>query len=392
MSILIRLYFGSLISAALLFSPVPALFAAHQDDTASKIEAEKNELAKLRKAMEEERQNISGLEDKEKSVLQKIQEVSRKLDLQKREVRVCERSIALNQMELSENEKKLRETEAIAENQKKILAKRVRFLYKEGDLSYLKAVFSSEGLSDLTRRITYMKLIAEADADMFRKILDNKEKLEKIKAHLIQVNNQLAVSQKEILGKKAKYEEEKEAKNRFLGEIQEKKSLYEKSLKELETASLALEELIRKLGEPAGEDALMEFAGLGFNLPWPVKGGIISSFGKAYNPEYRTSTFNNGIVIGSAFSEKVRAIAGGKVLFADWLKGYGRLLIIGHGKGYHSLYGYLDDFLVKAGAPVEKGQVIGEVGDTGSMRGPSLYLEIRKLGRPVDPSRLLSRQ
>lgn len=386
-------YFGALLSVALLFFPAHALPAAHQDDAASRIEAEKNELERLRKAMEEERQNISGLEDKEKTVLQKLQEVSRKLDLQKRDVRVCERSIALNKMELNENERTLRETEAMAENQKNTVAQRVRSLYKEGELSYLKAVFSSDGLSDLTRRITYMKLIAEADAEMFRKILDNKEKLEKIKARLIQTNNQLAVSQKEVLEKKAKYEEEKEAKNRFLGEIQEKKSLYEKSLKELETASQALEELIKKLGEPVGEDASsMEFAGLGFNLPWPVKGGIISTFGKVYNPEYRTSTFNNGIVIGSAFSEKVRAIAGGKVLFADWLKGYGRLLIIGHGKGYHSLYGYLDDFLVKAGASVEKGQAIGEIGDTGSIHGPSLYLEIRKIGKPVDPLRLLSRQ
>jgi septal ring factor EnvC (AmiA/AmiB activator) len=373
--------------------PAHAIFAANRDDIASRIEKEKSELERLRSAIALERKNISGLEGKEKSVLQKIQEVSRKLDLQKREVQVRERALLLNQKELRQNEEKLSEMEAAAENQKKTLAKRVRALYKEGELSYLKAVFSSEGLSDLTRRITYMKLIAEADAEMFKKILDNKQELEKIKAHLLQVNSQLAASKKEVLEERRKYQEEREAKNRFLGEIQQKKSLYEKSLQELETASLALEELIKKLGEPAAEGfSSVEFAGLETSLLWPVKGEIISTFGKMLNEEYHTSTFNNGIVIKSRFFEKVLAVAGGKVLFADWLKGYGRLLIIGHGKGYHSLYGYLDNFLVKVGASVEKGQIIGEVGDTGSIHGPSLYFETRKLGKPLDPLRLLSRR
>ncbi len=368
-----------------------AVFASGSGDTDGRIRAEKEELEKLRKAIAIEKKKVFHLEDREKSTLQKIQKISRKLDIQKKELKVYDMELTLNQNRIKDSEKKLLHIIAIAKNQEKVLSGRIRALYKEGNFSYLKVIFSSDSLSDLTNRITYMKAIAEADSNLFNEILNSKTKIEVTKTDLVFANEKLASLKKKVLNKRKKYLDEKNVKNHFLRNIQKEKSLYEQSVEELYAASESVRKLILRLGKKGmAQISLEDFEGLGTNLLWPVKGKLISTFGEKYNSKYRTRTFNHGIVIQSGFSQNVSAVAEGKILYADWLKGYGKLLIIGHGKGYHSLYGYLDKYVVRLGSIVQKGQIIANAGDTGSISGPSLYFEIRRKGKPVDPLKWLA--
>lgn len=123
------------------------------------------------------------------------------------------------------------------------------------------------------------------------------------------------------------------------------------------------------------------------HLPFPVVGGLVEvGFGKVVNPRFNTVTVQKGLDIRGALGAKVLSVGEGKVAFSGWLKGYGTLVILDHGGGYHSLYAHLGTSLVEAGNEVEEGEEIAAVGDTGSLKGAFLYFEIRKQGQAIDPA------
>ncbi|MBN2409780.1 MAG: peptidoglycan DD-metalloendopeptidase family protein, partial [Candidatus Aminicenantes bacterium] len=124
---------------------------------------------------------------------------------------------------------------------------------------------------------------------------------------------------------------------------------------------------------------------------WPLAGRVISRFG--IERHLNTSTMNNGIeIVPSGDGPVIRAVHPGKVVFADFFQGYGHLLIVDHGMNYYTLYGHCDEFLVGKGAFVREEQPIGVAGDVGSIRGVSLYFEVRHRAKPLDPLQWLRRR
>jgi septal ring factor EnvC (AmiA/AmiB activator) len=120
-------------------------------------------------------------------------------------------------------------------------------------------------------------------------------------------------------------------------------------------------------------------------LPLPVKGKIISSFGKNVIGHLNMEMFRSGIDIQADRGEPVRSAYSGRILFSDWYKGYGNLMIIDHGDHYYSVYAHLEDRLKSKGDKVETGETIGTAGDSGSVAGTGLYFELRHRGKPMDP-------
>jgi murein hydrolase activator len=152
---------------------------------------------------------------------------------------------------------------------------------------------------------------------------------------------------------------------------------------ELEQAELQLSKLIQQLSGPGGPPG---FEGLKGRLPYPTDGIIEVGFGRVVNPKFNTVTVQKGVDIHAAKGAIVRAVADGRVVHAAWLRGYGNLLIVDHGDRYHSLMAHLDSFSRTVGEIVHRGEELGRVGDTGSVKGPYLYFEIRKAGEALDPA------
>lgn len=123
-------------------------------------------------------------------------------------------------------------------------------------------------------------------------------------------------------------------------------------------------------------------------LGWPVSGNLLAGFG-AQTPDGRRS---DGVLIAAPAGTKVKAVADGTVVFADWMTGYGMILIIDHGNGYMSLYAHNDGLLRQAGDVVHKGDAVATVGSSGGQAMPALYFELRQAGKPVNPTVWLSRQ
>jgi len=121
-------------------------------------------------------------------------------------------------------------------------------------------------------------------------------------------------------------------------------------------------------------------------LAMPAKGEIVGSFGRHKHPEFNSYTLSNGISIAAPTGSDIHTIYDGQVIFADYFKGYGNMVIVDHGGGYFSLYAHVSKIMKKVGAAVARNEVVASVGDSDSTRGPMLYFEIRYQGKPTDPA------
>lgn len=130
-------------------------------------------------------------------------------------------------------------------------------------------------------------------------------------------------------------------------------------------------------------------------LPWPLdegdRGLVLERFGEVVNPRYGTRTLRHGLVLEAPAGAPIRAVAPGRVVFRDWYKGFGLSLVVDHGHGFLSVAAHARELFVHPGEPVEEGQVVGAVGDTGSLEGPRLYFQLQREGEPVDPLEWLER-
>jgi septal ring factor EnvC (AmiA/AmiB activator) len=146
-----------------------------------------------------------------------------------------------------------------------------------------------------------------------------------------------------------------------------------------------------KQGGVTGYPALPSVPDKGFgslkgHLSMPAKGEVIGGFGRHKHPEFNSYTVSNGISIAAPIGSDIHAVYDGQVIFADYFKGYGNMVIVDHGGGYFSLYAHASRILKKVGSPVGRNEIVASVGDTDSIKGALLYFEIRFQGKPVDPA------
>jgi septal ring factor EnvC (AmiA/AmiB activator) len=162
-------------------------------------------------------------------------------------------------------------------------------------------------------------------------------------------------------------------------------------ISELKEASRRMLEIIK---ESTKTD---DYEGKGFTqlkgkLLWPADGKIAIPYGSHKDPQFDTPVFRNGIHIQTDSAGDARAVYGGKVIFAEWFKGFGQLVIINHGSGYHTLYGNLSEIFSKVGDIIKENQVIGKIGISGVLNAQGIYFEIRYKGKPLDPTQWLKKK
>jgi septal ring factor EnvC (AmiA/AmiB activator) len=160
----------------------------------------------------------------------------------------------------------------------------------------------------------------------------------------------------------------------------------------LEQSARELEDLLARLDDAdreRGGAPSTEFISRQGSMPWPVQGRVTRGFGRSVHPRFNTVVINKGINIEAPAGTPIRAVAPGTVDYVNWLPGYGKCIILNHGDGWYSLYAHAAEIFPGVGARVDEGQVIAEVGDTGSLDGSQLYFEIRQGKEPVDPARWL---
>jgi len=173
----------------------------------------------------------------------------------------------------------------------------------------------------------------------------------------------------------------------LLTSLQGEERRSDRMIRELEAADRNLAKLVGGFGPGRAPSGFQSSKG---RLPFPAKGIIEVGFGRVVNPRFNTVTVQKGVDIRAGQGSLVFAVADGKVAYSGWLRGYGNLIILDHGGGYYTLMAHLDSFSKSVGDAVKRGAEVGKVGDTGSVKGPYLYFEIRKGKEALDPAAWLS--
>lgn len=377
-------------AVTLLIISLPSSAFPAKDNISSRIEKETETLNKLNKEIAKNKEELARLKKTEDSITNRLNTIDRKIKLTDDEIAVLKIDLDKNRQE-GERIKEERGTiqKNISDNGE-LLSRQMIRLHKEGHFSFLKAVLTSKNFSDFLRRAKYSRILAKEEARVLRAQREEEKKFDKIQIELKGNEGKIENLIDGILNKKVVALEEQRKKKGMLEDIAVKSEVYLKHKEEAEKAAkdlLALLETLKKKEKTAyiPQKGSANFASMRGKLPWPISGKIISHFGKIKNPKFNVYTFNNGIEIQTRPDLGVKAIHNGQVIFADWFEGYGKLVIVDNGGGYYSLYGHLDRIEAQIGKKIYSGNVLGYSGETGSINGYTLYFEIRKDGKPVNP-------
>ena len=346
---------------------------------------EQKELIVLKEKIADQDRLISSAGKKEVQLLGNLRKVDNQIKLKERELKIYQWNFLINKKKLAKIEKKFKDKKDKLITQEKLLGKRLRQIYKEGPAFPLKVFFSSTNASDFLQHVKYMELIALHDVSLME---DYKNQLATMKAEkqsLLAVKSNLVRLEKNARSKRVEFKNARKNKELFLKKIIKKKKFRIQTLKELKKASSNLNQLITKLLSKLVSGEGLDILDKKGRLNLPLNGKVINKFGRQKDSHYDSFIVHNGINIKARTGTFVHSIFTGKVLYTGELEGYGNLVIVGHGKDYHSLYGHLDQIKVKPNQVVQLGEVIGLSGETGSLVGETLYLEIREKGNPVDP-------
>ena len=233
-------------------------------------------------------------------------------------------------------------------------------------------------------------MTAERDANLVEQVRTKKRELEHEQAVLTEAMADVVALTNSRRQESGKLQDNKNARVSMLKEIRTEKSQHTEAIDELKRSEEQMKDVIgqleqRRLADLDTDELPGEFGKLKGQLMRPVSGKITKKFGQDKHPKFGTVTFNNGVNIKAPAGAPIKAVATGRAEFVDWISGYGNCIILNHGEGYYTLYAHTAQIFVTAGQMVARGDVIAEVGDSGSLNGYECHFEIRKSKQALDP-------
>jgi septal ring factor EnvC (AmiA/AmiB activator) len=277
------------------------------------------------------------------------------------------------------------------------LARHVRLVYRMGRYPMVRLLVGADEMGDFVRRVRFTLTLAREDRRLARAAKRKREEIRRdhdaLQRELDYLRSLQQLKLKDMRLARARRERKKD----ILAKARSESEVLKKQLRRLKQERAELESLVkakagggrkapaeRKRRDPA---ALVRHG----KIASPAPGSVVRGFGRIKDDRYDTFTQNDGIDVEAPLGTGVRAIMKGKVVFADWFRGYGKLLIVDHGGGFSSLYAHLGDFSVRVGEAITEGQTLGVVGDTGYVAAPTLHFEMRQDGIAVNPEPWLKR-
>ncbi len=378
------------------------VFAKESQKTKQEIIKKGKKLETVEKEIRAKKQEIDIIEKKETSILTELDNLERTLAQKEDELLQIENSLKKLKIKIDITDNRILELVREREKLLNLLKRRVISMYKMREGGVVRILFSSHSINDLSKRYKYINIIIDSDVKLLGKYNENKnaletekEKLENMQSDMVSLKNNVEAKKKEVAVEKGK-------RLAFLNSIRKEKDVHLSAIKELERTSKDLQAFIDELKKKQEKEKAaakektdtapdsMSFPSTGFGamkgkLLMPVNGKVVSLYGKIEHPKFHTVTFNNGIEIDAPLGTDVKSVYKGKVIYSGWLKGYGRIIILDHGDGFYTLYAHLSKVLKELDNLVENGEIIAEVGDTGSLEGARLYFEVRYKGVPKDP-------
>ncbi|HEY8156762.1 MAG TPA: peptidoglycan DD-metalloendopeptidase family protein [Myxococcota bacterium] len=357
-------------------------------------EGREEELARLRRAIQESRERVADYERQQRGLLEAIEALDQSAALLASEVAITERGARRARARLTRIEAEAVERAAQLARTKQAMRVRAVALYQAGNVGTLRLLFAAGGLREFLSRVRALRVLLEHDADLLARHRAESEALALAESRAREQVRVRSEAEQRLRERSRELEAERGEKRNLASRVHADRTSERAALVELEKAARALEETLARLGaEPSPARPPSEgagFAGLKGRLAPPVQGPVAQAFGRVVDADFGTQTFRSGVVFEAALGTPVLAVAPASVRFAGWFRGYGRLVILDHGDRFFTVSGHLADLAVEVGDAVAAGDAIGTVGDTGSLEGARLYFEIRRGSEPLDPGEWLA--
>ncbi|TKJ42212.1 hypothetical protein CEE37_00620 [candidate division LCP-89 bacterium B3_LCP] len=393
------------------------------------VQQASEQLQRIRDEIEQYEKRIKESQTREKDLLSELENYDREISLRRSLVNTLERELIRTQHSLkkiladisnlqvkieltrSDSAKISVERDSLAS----IVTKRAVYAYKYLRRDVLQAILTSRSLVQMLTRQEYLQRITEADRKNLQRLDQKNQQLSKISRTLedskIRKSEQLhdyrkTAQFKEKLIRDESTETENLAERRkeresLLAQIRQDQDLLRRQLAEKKLAAERVENMIRDLETRRETLPILPertwapdvpFAQLKGRLNWPAIGKVVSKFGPQRHQTLATITENPGIEIEAGEGTPVHTVGTGQVTRITWLRGYGNTVIVDHSEGYYTVYAHMGQILVREGQVIDAGEVIGRVGQTGSLQGPRLHFEIWAKREKQDPQSWLIRK
>ena len=380
-----RLARTALLTTALLTLGYSSTAMAQQDEQAAReqLDAIGQEIDAMVKRLSATDQARNSAQQELREVETELAQTHQRLD----QLQAERRQLADETTQLRQHRERL---EGERDAQYAALGQQLAALYRLGPTPQLKLLLNQSDPAELDRMQAYLNRLTQARqqrltdiARLDTALVDTEQALAERQTRLDALADELE-AQSALLARRTeerrsvvttlddRYESEADR----LADLSQSREQAEQQLR-------AIQAELARLAEPTPTTNITRTQG---DLPWPVQGSITASF------QRRNGVHYNGIVIQASEGTAVTAVHSGRVVFADWMRGFGNLLIIDHGDQIMTLYAHLQQFSARPGQQVSRGDAIGRVGNSGGQSRPALYFEVRRGGEPINPQRWIARR
>lgn len=399
----------ALAAAMLLARPVAAQDSRETERKLEKIRSELKSVATERRHLEGQRGDAS----------RQLRDADEKVGQSNRSLRQTEARLARDQATLVQLQDRRAQMLAGLRARREELAQLLRAAYAQGGNAPLKAFLSQDSVADSSRVLTYHGYLQRDRARRIAALTEELRGIDTLEAEITVRQAQLDSARRQQRSQLGQLESDRKARAALVTRIDARYQDRSSREKALGRDAQGLEKLLRQLRVAAARETRrkaaeaakaariaassnkpgtvapparrtpvkipsgtpLQVGGLG----WPASGALLAGFGGTM-PDGRSS---DGLLIGATAGSPVKAVADGQVVYAEWMTGYGLLLIVDHGNGYMSLYAHNDALLKDVGASIKRGESLGTVGSSGGQGRPALYFELRRNGAPVNPANWL---
>ncbi|KKD61508.1 peptidase M23 [Grimontia sp. AD028] len=379
----LKLLRASAISAGVLLCLLTSPASLASDEQLSGM---KSEISRQEQQLNSKSKKLNALQSNLKSQEQSIAAIATQMRDANADLSVIEKDIAT----LNRESQRL---EQLKLGQMELLKELLNSQYRQGQHSQLNALLSGEDSTDMDRMTVYAEKLSKARTDAINELAATDTELQLKRRTLQQQTEKQKTLIASLAADKAKLEKEQQAQKKTAGAIRREINSDKGYLAELRNNEKRLKVELERAAEQAriaAEQAKVKMDGLGKykgKMQWPVKGKILHRYGTEQTGQLRW----NGMVIAAKEGSEVKAAHDGTVVLSNWLRGYGLMVVVDHGKGDMSFYGYNQALLRNVGDTVKAGDPIALVGNSGGQDASALYFEIRRKGNATNPSPWLTR-
>lgn len=394
------------LAVLLVLALVPTLLAAKKPSLQQRIHQERLKQQQIQARLHQKRLELNDATSRVGNLQAQLDQTNAAIAQTNARLSSISTQIGATERRLDVNTVRLRAAQKSLALHDTMLKRRLVDIYENGNLDYLNVLLSAHSFSEFVERWEDLRLLIAANQATVR---DRK----KAASHVAAVQARLQRDRLELVSQQNAQSDARSQLSALAGErrnlvavaanqrhgvavqvshIEELSAGEEAALEQLIRQYLAEQEAERRSRErAAGIAGVIPPAAVGAprSLSWPVHGPITSPFGWRSNPFGGAPDFHPGLDIGVPMHTTVRAAADGTVIMAQWYGGYGNFVLIDNGGGISTGYGHLSSFYVSKGQHVTRGQPIASSGSTGWSTGPHVHFEVRKNGKPIDPSPFL---